>query len=461
MLTRSRNVFMLASPQDGPSHLLEEAAVPTPVQIGHDFERALAALDERRRVIAVRRTFARKPERLAALGAEFGVSRERTRQLEANLRQRMEARTGELIDQAVRWLRVVVGPVAPEDDFRRALDQLVCDARPKWRAAAEVAVMNVGGYRVMDGVVGDAAFRGYVAEIRQRAPRFLDESRVIDEAALRDAIETRPAVPWEHAVRNAGLIRIRGRLVLRDTRRTRVALALDAAGRPLTRREIAQMADLPDNTTLSSLLSSEEMFVRLTKDEWGLAKWASEPYRGVVAEVVRRIEHEGGKARVEDLLTEIPERYGVLPATVRNYLATRKFVVKDGWVRVADRPRARRRSLSDARDVAWTTEGKPVLRFPAGEQHLRGNSQKISIAVAQHLGVGLDQSRRIPFRYPRGVAPASVIWRSYDPNGPELGCLREALRRVAIRPGEDVLLLLDRRGLRVLGPGAALLNAKP
>lgn len=435
--------------------------MPSPVQIGHEFGRALAALDERRRVIAVRRTFARKPERLAALGEEFGVSRERTRQLEANLRQRIEASTGELIDQAVRWLRAVVGAVAPEDDFRRALAQLVCDARPRWRAAAEVAVMNVGGYRAMDGVVGDAAFREYVEEVRQRAPRFVDESRVIDEAALRDAIETRPVAPWEHAVRNAGLVRIRGKLVLRDTRRTRVALALDAADRPLARREIAQMADLPDNTTLASLLSSEKTFVRLTKDQWGLAKWAGEPYRGVVAEIVRRIERGGGKARVGDLLAEIPDRYGVLPATVRNYLATRKFVIKGGWVRVAERPRARRRLLSEARDVAWTAEGKPVLRFPVGEQHLRGNSQKISIAVAQHLGVGLDQSRRVPFRHPRGVAPASVIWRSYDPNGPELGCLREALRKVEIRPGEDVLLLLNRRGLRLLDPGTALLNAKP
>lgn len=433
----------------------------SPVQIGHEFGRALAALDERRRTIALRRTFARKPQRLAALGAEFGISRERTRQLEANLRQSIEAGTGELIDQAVRWLRAEVGAVAPVDEFRAALDRLVCDAPPKWRGAAEVAVMNVAGYHAMDGVVGDAVFREYVEEIRQRAPRFVDASRVIDEEALRAALETRLAAPWEHAVRNAGLLRIRGRLVLRDTRRTRVALALDEAGRPLARREIAQRAGLADNTTLASLLSSDEMFARLTKDTWGLATWTTEPYQGVVAEVVKRIERGGGKAKIDDLLTEIPDRYGVLPATVRNYLSTHKFTTKDGWVRVAARPRTRRQPLSEARDVAWTAEGKPVLRFPLGEQHLRGNSQKISMAVAQHLGVGLDESRRVPFRHPRGVAPASVIWRSYDPNGPEMGCLREALQRSPVRPGDHVALLLNRRGLRVLDPATALLVAKP
>ncbi len=422
---------------------------------------ALAALDERRRVIALRRTFARTPERLAALGEEFGISRERTRQLEANLRQKIESSTRELLDQAVRWLRSVVGAAAPLDSFREAVDRIVGDAPPAWRVAAEVALMDAAGYRAMDGVAGDASFRAFVEEIRQRAPRFADRSRLVDEQRLRDAVVAEPVAGWESAVRNAGLIRIRGRLVLRDTRRARVAVVLDEAGRPLLREEIAEMADLADNTTLSSLLSSDKTFVRLTKDKWGLRKWTDEPYRGVVAEVVKRIERAGGRVEVDALIEEIPERYGVLPATVRNYLATRKFVVEDGFVSVAARPYVAVQPLEEARDVMWTRDGKPVLRFLAGEHHLRGNSQKISMAVAQRLGVGLDQSRRVPFAYPRGVDAASVIWRSYDPNGPEMGCLREALQRADVRPGEDVLVLLGRRGLRLLDPWTVLLVDKP
>ena len=98
-----------------------------------------------------------------------------------------------------------------------------------------------------------------------------------------------------------------------------------------------------------------------------------------------------------------------------------------------------------------------MLRFVAGSHHLRGNSQKISMAVAQHLGVGLDSSAKIPFAHPPGVDAASVIWRSYDPNGPEMGCIREALKASRRSPGEEVHILLDPRGLRVLDwpePGA-------
>ena len=120
--------------------------------------------------------------------------------------------------------------------------------------------------------------------------------------------------------------------------------------------------------------------------------------------------------------------------------------VFDGMALVPTSPEA----LADARDVVWTARGEPVLRFAAGAHHLRGNSQKISMAVAQHLGVGLDGSAKIPFAHPRGVDAASVIWRSYDPNGPEMGCIREALKATGRRPGEEVHVLLDPAGLRVL-----------
>jgi len=93
--------------------------------------------------------------------------------------------------------------------------------------------------------------------------------------------------------------------------------------------------------------------------------------------------------------------------------------------------------------------------------HLKGNSQKVSVAVAQHLGVGLDGSIKIPFEHPRGVDDASVIWRSYDPNGPEIGRLREALLESGVQPGEEVFVVLRREGLRLLTDASQFVNRKP
>ena len=438
---------------------LEEAAdaLAQKFSVGREFGEALGDLDERRRRIALGRTYAQDPVKLAALGAEFGVSRERARQLEANMRHTVESRVGRRIREAAHWLRRTVGSAVAEDEFRVALGGLVDDAPAEYRTAAEVAVMQECGYEAVDGVVGDREFRALASRTRSLVQRCSDAAGVVDEEALRDAVGGHDEeVPWELAVHSAGLVRIGEHLVVRDTRRVRVYLALAELGRPAHRAELSKVTGLPNNTTLSSLLSSDRLFVRATKDKWGLRGWTREPYEGVVAEIVKRIERGGGEIAVDELVEELPAKFDVLPATVRNYLATRKFTTRRGRVRVVQAPEARVQDLSDARDVTWTADGTPVLHFVAGEHHMKGNSQKVSVAVAQHLGIGPDDSIQIPFLEPADVHPASLIWRSYDPNGPEMGRLREALTAIGAGPGTDVYVVLEPNGLRMRTGGRGL-----
>lgn len=437
------------------------SALRSEIQIGREFASALQGLDERRRRIALRRTYARNPEKLAALGSEFGVSRERARQLEVRLRYAVDLQVAGSIDSAVGWLRRAVGSAARPDKFDGILDLLVGDAPPELRTAAEVAVMSAGGYERLDGVVGDGRFRALIDKARRLAPGFANEAGVVDEQGLRGAVDGDEVPEWDALVRNARLVRIGPSLVIRDTRRARVFVALRHLDRPCRRETIAEVTGLADSSSLSSLLSSDPLFVRFTKDRWGLAEWTDEPYEGVVEAIMKRIGDGGGEASVASLVAEIPARFDVLPATVRNYIGTRKFQVVGEMVRVVDRPTTPVQSLSDARDVVWTGEGDPVLHFTIGGHHLRGNSQKISGAVAQHLGVGLDESAKIPFVHPAGVDAASVIWRSYDPNGPEMGRLREALLECGLTPGDTAYVVLNPGGLSMLQGGMGLVDAAP
>lgn len=431
------------------------------IQIGQEFAGVLEGMDERRRIIARRRTFARAPEKLAVLGKEFGVSRERARQLEVRLLWEVEQAASQTIGRAAAWLGKAVGVAARPGKFEKILGLLAGDAPPQWRAAVEVAIMNAGGYQYLDGVVGSEAFRVLIAEAGNLAPGFANEAGVIDEGALRDALGAAGVPEWDALVRNAGLMRIGDSLVLRDTRRARVFLALRDIGEASRRDVIADVAGLDDNSSLSSLLSSDALFVRFTKDKWGLSDWTDNPYEGVVDAIVKRIEEAGGEVSVASLVEDIPARFEVLPATVRNYLGTRKFKVDGDMVRIVAAPIATERNLAEARDVVWSPEGTPVLRFVVGLHHLKGNSQKVSVAVAQHLGVGLDGSVKIPFERPRGVDDASVIWRSYDPNGPEIGRLREALLECGLQPGEEAFVLLGRHALKVLDSGVGLSAEQP
>ena len=431
------------------------------IQIGARFATALESLDPRRRVIARKRTYSWKPAKLAALGDEFGVSRERARQLEVRLRQTVEAQTSGIVGEAARWLRQMVGSASAAPKFRRVLDLLIGDAPAEWRTAVEVAVMREGRYQYLDGVVGDEVFREHIARAKYGASDFANVAGIVDEEGLRERIGAVGVPEWEALVRNAGLVRLADRLATRDTRRARVFLALERADAPCTREDIAAEAQLRDTSSLSSLLSSDPLFVRFTKDKWGLSHWTDEPYVGVVEALVKRIEDGGGSARIEELVTEIPRRFDVLPATVRNYLSTRKFRIEGGEVRIVADPVAPAQNLAGARDVAWMHDGTPVLRFAVGEHHLRGNSQKVSGAVAQYLGVGLDESAKIPFADPAGVEDASVIWRSYDPNGPEMGRLREALLACGAEPGDQVFVVLGRKSLSMLTDGSGVTDEKP
>ena len=391
----------------------EADALSTDVRIGGEFGSVMESIDDRRQTIALQRTYSWKPAKLASLGAGFGVSRERARQLEVRLRHTVDDRLGDDIERAAAWLRRATGPAASPQRFRETLDRVIGDAPTDWKGAAEVAVMREAGYQHLDGVVGNEVFRNQIDDARRRAPTFANVAGVVYEDHLRKEIGADDTPEWDSLLRCAGLARVGDSVVLRDTRRVRVYLALDELDEPQRRQAIAGAAGLQDTSSLSSLLSSDPLFVRFTKDKWGLADWTEEPYEGVVEALVKRIRVAGGVAKVEDLVREIPERFDVLPATVRNYLSTRKFEVDGDDVRIVEAPEAPAQSLRAARDVVWTADGAPVLHFVVGDHHLRGNSQKISFAVAQHLGVGLDDSAKVPFCAPqgggRGVGDLAVV----------------------------------------------------
>ena len=442
--------------------LLDAASrVRSEMRVGKEFADVLQAMDARARKIALERTYSWNPVKLAALGNDFGVSRERARQLEVRLRANVDATVSNSLARAARQLRRVVGMAAGAEEFRRVVDLLVGDSPPEWREAVEVALMKVAGYEHLDGVVGDARFRTLVAEARRVAPDFANEAGVVDEEGLRTEIGAADATEWDALLRNAGLVRVGGSLALRDTRRVRVFLALREIGEGATRVAIARLAELADNSSLASLLSSDPLFARLTKDKWGLSEWTTDPYEGVVSAIFRRIEVGGGTTSVAELTEDIAATFGVLPATVRNYLGTRKFRVKDGQASIVESPVAPAGDLDEARDVVWRRDGTPALRFTVGAQHLRGNSQKVSAAVAQRLGVGLDGAAKFPFADPPNVDAASVIWRSYDPNGPEMGRLREALAARGAKPGDEAFVLLEREGLRLLTDASQFVEVRP
>jgi hypothetical protein len=422
------------------------------LEVGSAFEQFYQSLDDRRQVIALRRTYADEPEVLEQLGAEFGVSRERARQLEADVTKAFQERAAVRFMRSAMQLRQTLPMIVSGSALEAILDRLVDEASPGIRRAAKVALLRNIGYERVEESWASREFRQLANQLRERGPDFANPLGIIDEDSLRESFERLNDDTWLSLTAAAGLKRVQGSLVLRDTREVRLLLVLGRLGEPATRDRLAELTDL-EVRSLGTVLSGSDSFVRVTKDTWGLTGWTDDPYDGVVGEIIQRIESGCGEARVSDLLTEIPDRFQVSASTVQAYLATPKFVIYGDFVRLAETTVVDAPPLTQLRDVVWTESGQPVLRLTVLEHHLGGWSIKIPPAVAIHLGVGPDTDRMVPVRHPEGCQAVSVIWRAHDPNGPEFGRLREALLALGAKPGAEVFVTLEPSGLTITDDG--------
>ena len=79
--------------------------------------------------------------------------------------------------------------------------------------------------------------------------------------------------------------------------------------------------------------------VKATKDRWALKEWVDDEYEGIVAEIIQRIEEDGGSTTTERLLNELPEKFHVSAISVRAYMQTPRFLVRDGRISLAKRVR--------------------------------------------------------------------------------------------------------------------------
>ena len=112
---------------------------------------------------------------------------------------------------------------------------------------------------------------------------------------------------------------------------------------------------------------------RADRDRWGLVEWIDDKYEGIAAEIIQRIEEGGGATKLNRLLDELPRLFGVSKISVRAYVSTSQFVVRDGYVSVADVSSIVFRDLNDVidgRDAA----GNPYWTFVVEDRYFDGYS---------------------------------------------------------------------------------------
>ena len=408
---------------------------------------ALFAMSPAQRTVVEHRLLRDPQPTLAKVGSLLGVTRERIRQHQVKVEARIAKALGSELRLVASVLRKKLDPIMESQSF----DQRINVALGKGNSVAQrlfrLAVIAKMGYARQQGVYMDDQARSVVSQIRNHARECIDDAGLIDEPSLRACLPNEDWQPhWPLLLPHTGLHKLHGSMALRNSAKARAKSGLLSIGRAATRDEIAGVCGLTP-TQVAGAFSNIPSVVRATKDRWALKEWVDDEYEGIVAEIIQRIEEDGGSTTTERLLTELPEKFHVSAVSVRAYMQTPKFLVRDGRISLADVSSLELRSLDDAihgRDAS----GAPYWTFAVESRFFEGYSVTgVPPEIAKALGCAPDGSTHARIENLPMCHDLSVRWPVATTTGASLGYLADALRELGLQQGDWVRVTLKGRNL--------------
>ena len=379
---------------------------------------------------------------LEEIGVQFGLSRERVRQVEANGRSQLEAiRRTDLRETAwaVHRIEKLLGSAFPigNADFVSLLNEYLPETH---RELAKFLLLELcGSYKLVD----DWAVKCDLGSLRQLLVESADEFGFLAE----DAANTAAAFGIHDRFAQAALQKLcglemnHGHLMFRaQSIGERAIQALALLGRPTESDELhAFLGGQGSLGSMKNALSGNPRAVRTDRDTWGLAAWGLEAYSGISDEIAERILRNGGSVGLEALVNELTSSFSVSESSVRAYANAPRFVIENGLVRLR-RPDEGYRSntrISRVKGQFWI-HGRLTFVLTVDQEILRGSGRPWSTASAEVLAVRPGDTRR----FSGEGYQVSVIWA---PNSaqPSLSSTRDMARSLNAESGQRVRVAFD------------------
>ena len=398
--------------------------------------RTLDAASDTERTIIEHRLLRTPPTTLEAVGSQVGVTRERIRQVQARIERKIHAALGRGLRIIAATLKEPLGHVVSQSQLEDRIEELLPADESLATRLFRRALLNEMGFTLNNGVYLDERATGQLKHIRASIRRLADDVGLVDEQRL---VASLPSEEWERwwpwVRERCGLHELFGSFGIRDSGKARAKAALISIGRPATREEIARMCGFGENKT-GSHLSVIPSVVKADKDRWGLKDWVDDEYEGIVGEIIQRIEEDGGATTTDRLLTELPGKFGVNPMSVRAYMQTPKFVIRDGWISLANTSSIQLRDLDDVID-GRDHGGAPYWTFDVEDRFFDGYSLTgVPPEFAKALGCAPDAGERVRIDNLPDCLELSIRWPLASTTGASLGYLAEPLGRLGLEPGQ-------------------------
>lgn len=403
-----------------------------------ELERIIDGATETERKVIEQRLLHAPPRTLEYVGYEAGVTRERIRQIQARVERKIWSALGGGLQAIASTLKDEFGNLVSQSELESRIEKLLAKQQGVVKKLFGRALIEGMGFTLCHGLYLDGSARRELEEIRAATRRLADDVGLVDTDQVVASFPNDDWGKWWPWVRErCGLSNLFGSLAIRESGKAWVKAALISLGRPATRDEIAEMCGFGRNK-VGSHLSVIPSVVKADKERWGLKEWVDDEYEGIVGEIIQRIEEEGGSTTTKRLLTELPEKFGVNPVSVRAYLQTPKFVVRDGWVSLASRTSLQLRSLDDVVD-GRDPEGAPYWTFVVEPRFFDGYSVTgVPPEFAHALGCQPDAGEDVRVENLPQRRVLSLRWPLASTTGASLGYLADSLRGLGVEAGDRV-----------------------
>ena len=404
--------------------------------------RALQRMSARQRLVVERRLVRSPHKTLAEVGEEVGVTRERVRQIQRNVEHRIQNAFGSDLQLAASLLKEEQGPVVPKRHLDRRINEVLAGLPALVGGLIRNSLIGMMDYELIYGYYMDNQAADVVWSLRQLADECADDVGIVDKETLIAGLPSddwRPFWPaFQHCCR---FYELNGFLCLRNTTRARIKTAILSVGRPATKQEIARICGL-EESQIGASLSNIESVVRADKQRWGLRGWIDDEYEGIVAEIIQRIDEDGGVTTAERLLSELPEKFGVSQHSVLTYMQTPKFVVRDGLISLAHVSTLHLRDLEDVisgRD----DEGDPYWTFVVEARFFDGYSVTgVPPEFVKALGCQPDERASVQVVNLSDRWGLSLSWSLASTSGASVGYLAKPLEQLGAKPGQKVRITI-------------------
>ncbi|MDO5511422.1 exonuclease domain-containing protein [Corynebacterium sp.] len=315
---------------------------------------------------------------LEDIGAAHGVSRERIRQLETQLKRRL-VEPDDTIHLVLDALPHRYGALARVDDLYRDLPTLAEQGPTPGHTLLDALAWLADSWEIRG-----AWFQrtGLDADISQTLADFADDFGVVSLAAVAENVGVDKQTL---AARLSGEVTVYGDHLLTCTRsaQDRAAALLAIEGEPLTGPDLVERLGEANPRTLYNAMGADPRIIRVGRDRWALTDWGLEEYSTLAEWIGQRV--ETGPVPLPRLLAEATT-LGVAESSVRLYASSADFQTVDGMVsRAAEIPETD--ADPDETPGLYRIHGNWCLLTTVTHDHLRGSGSGVPRGLAAALEV--------------------------------------------------------------------------